>query len=365
MKILDKYIAKQIFLAVMASMILFIVVWVSPEILLKIIKRTLEGSYTIEMAIQLFCLEIPDILGKALPVSFLLGGLFVFDKLSNDFELIIFRSIGISFKRIIVPIVCLSLFASGICFYVYDKLIPYSENKMKQVKHEVSDSYFVYVDKTKEGKPNKIMIVSYYNPKEIKNVNVLEFSKGVSADTPMMKNILIGHNATYKNKNWYIQNGKSYNISNHGVFDSISNFDTIKFLDGENGQNAFNLMLTSLKRDKELNNSQLYSYAKLLKQEGLMDEHRFMLNKFYQRIFHSLSCVFLAICGAVLGFSKPRQQRLLGFTIGVGIIFAYYLVIPFLDLMAEKGVLLPIISASLPCILIAITTYSVIKTKDI
>ena len=94
MKLLDKYILKQIFAATLVGIILFIVVWISPEILFKIIKRTVAGEYTIAVAIKRFIFEIPEILGKAIPVGLLLGNLFIFDKLSKDFELTILRNIG-------------------------------------------------------------------------------------------------------------------------------------------------------------------------------------------------------------------------------------------------------------------------------
>ena len=48
--------------------------------------------------------ELPKVLGKALPVGILLGSLFTFDKLSKDSELSILRGIGLSFSRIMVPV---------------------------------------------------------------------------------------------------------------------------------------------------------------------------------------------------------------------------------------------------------------------
>ena len=96
----DKYIFNQVLLATLVSILLFIVIWIAPEILFKVIRRTLKGVYTYPVAFQLLLYEIPQILGKALPVGLLLGSLFTFDKLSKDFELTVLRGIGISFKRI-------------------------------------------------------------------------------------------------------------------------------------------------------------------------------------------------------------------------------------------------------------------------
>ena len=99
-KIFDGYITKQVFAATLVCIFLFVVIWIAPETLLKVIKRTLAGIYTPWVGIQLLIYEIPKIIGKALPVGLLLGTLFTFDKLTKDSELTVLRGIGLSFWRI-------------------------------------------------------------------------------------------------------------------------------------------------------------------------------------------------------------------------------------------------------------------------
>lgn len=128
-KIFDGYITKQVFAATLVCIFLFVVIWIAPETLLKVIKRTLSGMYTPMVGIQLLIYEIPKIVGKALPVGLLLGTLFTFDKLSKDSELTVLRGIGLTFWRIVYPIIVLSIFISVLCFSLYNTLIPYSEKK--------------------------------------------------------------------------------------------------------------------------------------------------------------------------------------------------------------------------------------------
>ena len=90
-----------------------------------------------------------------------------------------------------------------------------------------------------------------------------------------------------------------------------------------------------------------------------------MLNKYYQRYLHPFVCVLLAIMGCLLGFSKPREQRLIGFTIAIGCIFLYYITLPFFDLLAEKGVLYPFITASFPPFAFLCAIIMFYKSKDL
>ena len=95
------------------------------------------------------------------------------------------------------------------------------------------------------------------------------------------------------------------------------------------------------------------------------EPYRLLLNKYYQRYFNSFVCVLLAVLGCLLGFSRPREQRLIGFTIAIGAIFGYYITLPFFDLLAEKGVLYPIVAASLPLWAFLIACFAFYKSKDL
>ena len=95
------------------------------------------------------------------------------------------------------------------------------------------------------------------------------------------------------------------------------------------------------------------------------EEYRYMLNKYLQRFLHPFVCILLAIMGCLLGFSKPREQRLIGFTIAIGCIFVYYITLPFFDLLAEKGVLPPVVTAAFPPMAFLAAIIAFYKSKDL
>ena len=125
------------------------------------------------------------------------------------------------------------------------------------------------------------------------------------------------------------------------------------------------LMTYSVKKERRITNANLWKYVKLLKQENLDEDYHYMLNKYYQRFFHPFVCVLLAIMGCLLGFSKPREQRLIGFTIAIGCIFLYYITLPFFDLLAEKNVLPPLVTAATPPIAFLLAIIAFYKSKDL
>jgi lipopolysaccharide export system permease protein len=346
--IYDRYIFWQVFGATVAAILLFTVVWIAPEMLLNTIKKTLSGEFGIKTAVLIIYYELPKILGKAFPVGLLLGSLFTFDKLSKDSELTIFRAVGLSFQRIVAPVVVLSLIVTALCFVTYDRLIPAAAERMNAMWGSHPTTQYIYTRKNDNGIPDLAVIVSRYRDKKMENVMVLDFSAKTYADVHQLSNIYYAKSGTTLPDKWQLNDITHYKISSDGIFFDINKIKEMDILQGEYSKNAFTLMTYATKKEREINNHDLYNYIKLLKKEGLDEEYRYMLNKYLQRFFHPFVCVLLAVMGCLLGFSKPREQRMFGFIIAICCIFLYYITLPFFDLLAEKGIMHPFLTAIFP-----------------
>jgi lipopolysaccharide export system permease protein len=363
--IYDKYIFTQVLATTLVAILLFTVIWIAPEMLLNTIKKVLAGELTLKMAFFVLFYELPKILGKALPVGLLLGSLFTFDKLSKDSELTIFRAVGLSFGRIMAPVFVLSLIVTLLCFVTYDKLIPISVNELKEIKRDNEVSQYIYTQKDEHNKPTLGVVISKFDNNTMSNIVVLDFQKKDYEDLHGLNQIYVAKSAKKFDNRWELYDVTKYLISSDGIFETIEHVDKKEILRGVDAQNAYKLMTYSIKRDREIENGDLHNYVKLLKQEDLNEEYRLMLNKYFQRFFHPFVCVLMAVLGCLLGFSKPREQRLVGFTIAIGSIFLYYITLPFFDLLAEKGILHPLLTAAFPPIAFLIAIWVFYKSKDL
>ena len=366
----DRYIFNQVLITTSVAILLFTIVWIAPEMLLNTIKKILAHEYTVKTGVMVLIYELPKILGKAFPVGLLLGSLFTFDKLSKDSELTIFRAVGMSFWRILAPLLVLSLIVTYLCFVTYDKWIPYSCQKLQEIKGGSSLTQYIYTKKDQNNHPEQAVIVSRFYQGEMTNVIVLNFSKQVFDDLHGLTNILTAETG-YKGvdaegkPSWVLKNVTDYDINEDGIFKSITKKDRVDILNGEDANDAYTIMLNSTKRDRDINNQDLKHYVNLLKKANLDEDYRLMYNKYLQRFFHPFVCVLLAIMGCLLGFSKPREQRLIGFTIAIGCIFVYYITLPFFDLLAEKGVLPPLITAAFPPLAFLCAIIAFYKSRDL
>ncbi len=363
--IYDKYMFSQVTLASLVAILLFTIVWIAPEILLNTIKGALAGEYSYKTAILLLFYELPKILDKAFPVGLLLGTLFTFDKMSKDSEITIFRAVGMSFPRIVAPVIVLSIIFTFLCFLTGDKGTPMAAEKMRAIKGYLHTAQYIYTQKDKTGHPLMAVVVSKSTERELQNVMVLDFSSHVYQDVHQLSNIYSAKTGYAYDDKWVLNDITNYKISNDGIYFDIQHIDKMNILNGESATNAYTLMNYSNVKERDINNKDLRKYVKLLKKENLSEEYHGTLNKYLQRFFHPLICILLAILGCLLGFSKPREQRLVGFTIAIGCIFCYYITLPFFDLLAEKEILSPYITSVFPIIAFTIAICVFYKLRDL
>ena len=363
--IYDKYIFKQVAFATIGAILLFTIVWIAPEILLNTIKRALSGDYGFKTALLLLYYELPKILDKAIPVGLLLGTLFTFDRLSKDSEMTIFRAVGMSFQRIVAPIIVLSLIFSSFCFMLKDRGTPFAENQLREIRGDVLVAQYIYTQKDKSGIPLMAVIVSRNVNRDLEDITVLDFSSHVYQDVHQLSNVYYAKKGHAYNDRWELEDIISYKISNAGIYVEKNQMDKLKILNDDSAYRAYTLMNYSTVKERDISTPNLKKYLKLLKQERLEEEYDYMLNKYLQRFLTPVICVLLSILGCLLGFSKPREQRVVGFTIGIGCVFLYYITLPFFDTLAGKEILSPYITAVFPVLAFMGAIYGFYKIKDL
>ena len=361
--IFDKYIFKQVLMATLVCLLLFVIVWIAPETLVKVIKKIFTENLPILDALKILVYELPVVLGKAIPVGIFLGSLFTFDKLSKNSELSILRGIGLSFNRIMAPVLVLGVALTFLCFLVSDRMIPH----VAKIKGEGAryNKHFVYIQKNEKQVPVRGVIISNFTDEGIKNLIVLNFSNEKYDDAMTFKSILFAPDAILKDDCWLLPTAKEYTINKDGIYTDIKNIKNYKILEGKLAGDVHQMIVNSTRKERYFTTAELGDYKNILKEQNFTDEHNYILAKFYQRYLHPLTCILFAAIGCLLGFSPPRSQRLIGFTVAVGMIFAYYITLPFFDLMAQKGVMWPFLAAAFPIIAFIVSIFMIKKIKDL
>lgn len=366
LKLLDKYILEQVVGASLICIALFMIIWLAPETLVNIIKAVSTKNLTVFEGIKSVIYSMPFVLTKALPVGIFLGCLYAFNRMSKDSELTVIRGCGIDFWRILIMPIILSIIFAVSCFFVYDKMVPFASTNLNKIKKHVPSNHFVYALKDNEKKIIQLIIVKYYDPERgILDAIVLNFNKKDASKISLLSDIIVSKQVEVSDFQWDLYQNKKYIIKRDGVYKEIQTPEHISILHGEKAHITKQLMDFNLKRDREFTNKQLKYFLKILKTEEINDLYSLNFNFYLQRFFHSAICIVFAILGCLLGYSNPREQKLIGFTIAITIIFLYYMTLPFFNLMAEKSILNPWITATIQPIALIIFIYLYKKQKGL
>lgn len=79
----------------------------------------------------------PQFVVLSIPMGVLLGTLLSAGRLSADQEITALRACGISIYRVLAPYAAVGLLLSGLTFYGSERLVPYCNNQLKELKNKV------------------------------------------------------------------------------------------------------------------------------------------------------------------------------------------------------------------------------------
>src|SRR5262245_4115477 len=110
MRILDRYIFREILIPTLIGLVALTFVFFSRELghLLEIIIR--QAATTTELA-EVSVAILPKVLTFTLPMAVLVGILTGFGRMSSDNEAIALRAVGISMRRVLRPVLVLAVAA--------------------------------------------------------------------------------------------------------------------------------------------------------------------------------------------------------------------------------------------------------------
>ncbi len=126
---------------------------------------------------ELFLYASASFVSMALPLAILLSSIMTFGNLGENYELVAIKSSGISLRRIMRPLLFVTLILSGVAFFFSNNVLPIANLKFKSLLHDIMhqrpaldfnpgvfydgiDGYVIRVrDKGKDGKSLKEVLI--------------------------------------------------------------------------------------------------------------------------------------------------------------------------------------------------------------
>jgi lipopolysaccharide export system permease protein len=180
MKIIDRYVSRQILFTSAFAVAVLSMVLVLGNVLKKLLEVLVSHNAPLELILSFLGYILPFSLTFTIPWGFLTAVLLVFGKLSAENELIALRSNGVSIPRICAPVLVIAMVLVGICFWINVEVAPRAEVKMKDALYHIATSnplaMFVS-DKIIDEFPGKKIYVERNEGTRLDNILVYEINK--------------------------------------------------------------------------------------------------------------------------------------------------------------------------------------------
>ena len=360
LKFFDRYILKELIPPFFVGLLVSTFVLLMNQILVLSEVFITRGVSFAEAANVLLYL-IPSTLAFTVPMAVLMGALAGLSRLSTDLEIMAFKTLGISYKRLLRPVLLFSFFGWLLSSYLALYLAPESNYKLKSslAQSVLSKVTFkIHPREFNESIPNTVIFMKGINQEKVwENVFVhlsdpAEEPKSISAKQGRLNFFPEMRRAVLELSNGAVH---SYSLSEPEKY-GVTSFE--HFEQEINVENFFSATLT--KRVREKNIEELFKDIKVIDQDlaSLSKEKERVEEKKseYQRRWKDylsswveihkkfslpFTCLIFGLLSLPLGASTKKGGRTSGFTVSLGIILVYYVLITAGEKMAIDSKISP------------------------
>ncbi|WP_182187791.1 LptF/LptG family permease [Pectinatus frisingensis] len=334
MRILDRYILKEVLLAFLFGIFAFSAVFIGSGTLLRIAQYVTQYGASFSAVVRLFVYSMPAIMLWTFPMSMLLATLLVFGKLSGASEITAMKSCGISFYRIIRPVVIMGIVVSIFAIAFDEYVVPWANQAYADViNYEIKNNAapqsreHIILKEIKDGNIQRLVYARRFDVEKnrMEMITMQDFEEG---------NLVRVENADYAdwtNNEWILHNGVIYSLSN-GEMSYTMHFGTQKLPIQENPDN----IIREQKKPEEMTMKELETQIKIMRSQYV--DTTDLEIELYQRITVPLASFIFTLIGAPLGLQPNRNSSSIGFGLSIIIIFIYYAFMTIASVIGRMGI---------------------------
>lgn len=337
MKILKKYVLKDVVSMFIFSLLVFTFALVAGNII-KLADLVINKGVDIVLVGKLFLFMVPFLLSYTIPMSALSATLLVFGRLSSDNEITAMRAHGINLYRLFLPLLIGGVVLSLFSVILNDRILPQthfaSRKIIKNIGVKTPGAYLeagTFI-KSFEG---YIIFIQEIDKNKLKGIRIYQLREGQPTRTIIAKN---GEFITLENQNavklkLIDGNSDEPNPKNPMHFYKL-NFRTYYLTLDMNEGLASEEYLE--KKPKEMNFHEIRQEIKKLGVHHIDAPQLFA--EFHRKISISFASLVFIIIGFSLGIFTKRGEKTVQFAIALGVIVVYYLLMACSMAIALKGI---------------------------
>ena len=185
MKLIDRYLLKELINPFIFGLVSFVLILSGSTTLIPLMTEAAKYGMPFFVVIHLFILQLPNVIVYSFPMAMLLAAIISFGRLSADLEIIAFRSGGINFTRLLVPVGLFGLMISLLTIWFNESIVPrsyhvsqnliisYQQKDIPKIKKNINLTQYDPL-----GLPERIINVNEVNNEQLKDITVAEYDSG-------------------------------------------------------------------------------------------------------------------------------------------------------------------------------------------
>jgi len=347
MRILDRYLLSQwirIFLLTAVGFPLINVLIQATDRVGRLLERDLTAG-TIALS---YLYTIPESMAQMIPAACLFATVFTIGPLARNSELTAAKASGLSFHRLILPILGAALMASGLSFVMSEVATRASARalelqKERRARGQTEKYNFVY-----RGSGNWLYTVRSLDTKTERMDGLVLERLGQGAEFPTLS--VVADSAVYSDTlpgpdRWRFLVGSSHVLSDSGV---IATFQFKQMRLRAVTQRPRDLLVEA-KDPKEMDWRELGAYIDAMRRSN--NDVRKLEVERALKLAVPATCFVIALFGAPLAMTAPRAGAAVGVAISLGTTVAYLLLINLTRAIGISGLIDPQVAAWAPNLL--------------
>jgi LPS export ABC transporter permease LptF len=339
MKLIDRYVTRQLVVNLVFAIIVLSFVLVIGNIFRKLLPLLVNHDLPVEYLIGFVAYVLPFSLIFTIPWGLLTAVLLVFGRLSADNELIALRSNGVSIARICIPLVVIAMLCTAASIWLNVQIAPAAQEEMRSTvfnlatrnpmalfgSDQIIDQFpghKIYVGK-KDGNKLENIIVFEINDESMPMRVTYARTGDLEADLPNKRILMRLFGARYQQRDEY------------DPYDLLRMRDGISVVEG-----TLPISLDELyEKEKRRASRSMLSLEQLLEQlknddPKMRSSSRTEINK---RFSFPLACIVFALVGVPLGITTHRRETSFGFAVSLVIGVFYFLFIILADTLRANA----------------------------
>ena len=347
MKLLDKYILKQVIAMFIMGVLVFTSIIFASDTFITLIKQISKYGIPFKIAFMIIILHLPSVFVMTIPMGVLLSTVMTLNSLSLSSEITVMRACGIGLNRIAKPIFAFAIVMSLVSFFVNETIVPVMTKQSTdlalyafgQKNIPEGKENFTFKEVKEGGTLKRLFYVGDCTNKTLHNITVLDASKD---DTIQ---ILQAREGRTSPMGWQFQKGAIYTITDSGKTLDTTLFNDSTFM--------FGMDLTKEMNRNLANEHNFVQLVKFIAKSDRTDKHILKID-LYDKVALPLTTIVLVLIGVPLAITPPRVRYNRGFLFSILIIFAYYLIRALSISFGEAGTLIPVFAAFMPNIILTL-----------